>query len=133
MAVLGWILVALILFFLLLWLPKNLATYLTKSWFENYPDWAKLLPSYHRMFWNPRRWTVISWLGWLQKKLTKQLEEVNKKINHAEALKAADPEFASLLVNSGVYDKIQEWINSPSGREFKKVIDEINKSKDDAH
>jgi poly-D-alanine transfer protein DltD len=127
MAIFGWILIALIIFFLALWLPKNLATYLAKSWFENnYPDWANLLPSYNRMFWNPRRWTVMSWLSWLQKKLTKQLAEVEKQINLAEVI-SKDPEFASRLVSSGVYDQIQQWIKSPAGQEFKKVVDEINK------
>src|SRR5208337_2054622 len=127
MAIFGWILIALIFFFLALWLPKNLATYLARFWLEsNHPDWFNLLPSYNRMFWNPFRWTVISWLRWLRKKLFKQLSEMDKQISYVEAAET-DSEFASRFVNSNLYDQIKKWVNSSAGQEFKEVIDEINK------
>jgi poly-D-alanine transfer protein DltD len=120
MAIIGWVLVALILFFILLFLPKNLFTYITCVWVKtNHPDWLDLLPSYHRMFWNPCRWSVVSWLHYMTKKLNKQLKEQEKLTNQIAKENSIDPAIAR--------QKIIEWCNSPEGQEFKRTLDEINR------
>ncbi len=128
--IIGYLIIFLVVFFALLWMPKNSVTYKVRTWIhENRPEWLKLLPSYNRMFFNPRRWSLLSWLVYMEKRLLKELAVVNKNLNLVENIK---PELIDSIIATTKDEafkkkiiEVRDWTKSDKGQEVKSAIEDI--------